>query len=46
MKELQRMGPEMGGMLPGMKGMPGLGGGRGSTATQSIKSRFKQKKKR
>ena len=25
MKELQRMGPDMGGLMPGMKGMPGLG---------------------
>jgi signal recognition particle subunit SRP54 len=43
MKELQKMDPNM---VPGMKGMPGLGGARGSTATQSIKSKFKQRKKR
>ncbi len=43
MRELQKMDPNM---MPGMKGMPGLGGGRGSTATQSVKARFKQKKRR
>jgi hypothetical protein len=31
--------------MPGMKGLPNFGG-KGSTATQSIKSRFKQRKKR
>jgi signal recognition particle subunit SRP54 len=43
MKELQKMDPNM---VPGMRGMPGIGGGRGSTATQSIKTKFKQRKKR
>lgn len=43
MKELQKMDPNM---VPGMKGMPGIGGMRGSTATQSIKTKFKQRKKR
>lgn len=40
MKELQNMDPAM---MPGLKGMPGLGRG-GSTATQSIKSKFKKRK--
>ena len=43
MKELQKMDPNM---VPGMRGMPGIGGARGSTATQSIKTKFKQRKKR
>jgi len=34
-----------GGAMPGLSGMPGLGS-RGSTHTESIKSRFKQRKKR
>jgi len=42
MKELSQSG---GDMIPGMKGMPGFGG-RGSTRTESVKSRFKQRKKR
>jgi hypothetical protein len=40
MKELSRSAPGAGGM-----GMPGLFG-RGSTATESPKARFKQRKKR
>jgi len=43
MKELQKMDPNM---VPGMRGMPGIGGARGSTATQSVKTKFKQRKKR
>jgi signal recognition particle subunit SRP54 len=42
MKEMSKMGA---GMMPGMKGLPNFGG-KGSTATQSIKARFKQRKKR
>jgi len=42
MRELSKMESNM---IPGMKGMPGLGG-RGSTRTESIKSRFKQRKKK
>lgn len=42
MKELQGMDP---GMMPGLSGMPGLGG-KGSTVTKSVKDRFKQRKKR
>jgi len=42
MRELSRMDPNM---VPGMRGMPALGG-KGSTRTESIKSRFKQRKKR
>jgi signal recognition particle subunit SRP54 len=42
MKEMSRMGSSM---MPGMKGLPGFSG-KGSTATQSVKSRFKQRKKR
>ena len=42
MKELQSMDPSM---MPGVKGMPGIGMGRGgSTATQSIKSKFKKRR--
>ena len=33
------------GMVPGLKGMPNLGG-RGSTKTSSVKRGFKQRKKR
>ena len=43
MKELQKMDPNM---VPGMRGMPGIGGARGSTATQSVKTKFKQRRKR
>jgi signal recognition particle subunit SRP54 len=46
MRELSKM--ESGGMAgagAGMHGLPGLGG-KGSTKTQSIKARFKQRKKR
>jgi len=42
MRELSRTG---GDMMPGLQGMPGFGG-KGSTKTESIKSRFKQRKKR
>ncbi len=42
MRELTR---GAGAMMPGMQGMPGMSG-RGSTYTESIKSRFKQRKKR
>lgn len=42
MREMSKIDPNM---IPGMKGVPGLGG-RGSTRTESIKSRFKQRKKR
>ena len=35
----------MGGMLPGVKGLPNfMGGKKGSTATPSIKSKFKKRK--
>lgn len=40
MKELAKSDPNM---IPGIKGMPGIGG-RGTTKTESIKSRFKQRK--
>ncbi len=43
MKDLQSLDP---GMIPGMKGLPGFGGRGGSTATESVKSRFKPRKKR
>ncbi|MFO0873763.1 MAG: signal recognition particle protein [Phycisphaerales bacterium] len=42
MKELQAMDP---GMMPGVSGMPGMGG-KGSTATRSVKERFKSRKRR
>lgn len=42
MREISKIDPNM---IPGMKGLPGLGG-RGSTRTESIKSRFKQRKKK
>ncbi len=42
MRELSRMDPSM---VPGMKGLPGLGT-KGSTRTQSIKTQFKQRKKK
>lgn len=42
MKDLAKADP---GMMPGVKGMPGLGR-RGSTRTKSVKSKFKQRKKR
>ncbi len=42
MKEMGNMDPSM---VPALKGMPGLGG-KGSTRTESIKSKFKQRKKR
>jgi signal recognition particle subunit SRP54 len=42
MRELSRMDS---GMIPGMKGLPAFGG-KGSTRTESIKSRFKQRKRR
>ncbi len=42
MREMSKIDPNM---IPGMKGLPGLGG-RGSTRTESIKSRFKQRKKK
>jgi signal recognition particle subunit SRP54 len=42
---VKSMGGEGVGMLPGMKGMPGLGSGRGSTHTASIKERFKKRKR-
>ena len=42
MKELSRSSTEM---MPGLKGMPGFSG-KGSTRTESMKSRFKQRKKR
>ena len=41
-RELAKAGP---GMMPGLKGLPRLGG-KGSTATQSVKSQFKQRKKK
>ncbi|HMN95423.1 MAG TPA: signal recognition particle protein [Phycisphaerales bacterium] len=41
MKELQSMDPAM---MPGLEGVPGLGSRR-STATESIKSRFKKRKR-
>jgi len=43
MRELSKMDPNM---IPGMKGMPGIGGGKGSTKTVSIKAAFKQRKKK
>ncbi|MBM4113937.1 MAG: signal recognition particle protein, partial [Phycisphaerae bacterium] len=43
MKELASAGGA--GAMPGLSGMPGFGG-RGSTRTESIKSKFKQRKKR
>jgi signal recognition particle subunit SRP54 len=42
MRELSKMDPNM---IPGMKGMPGIGG-KGSTKTVSIKAAFKQRKKK
>lgn len=42
MRELSKTDP---GMIPGMKGLPGMGS-RGSTRTVSPKQRFKQRKKR
>lgn len=46
MKAMREMSAAGGaGAMPGMAGMPTLGG-RGSTHTESIKSRFKQRKKR
>jgi len=42
-RELQRTDPNL---VPGLKGMPGLGGGKGSTHTVSVKSKYKQRKKR
>jgi hypothetical protein len=46
-RELAKAGP---GMIPGMKGLKGMPGmfpgGKGSTATQSVKSQFKQRKKK
>ena len=43
-KELGAKGG-MGGLMPGLEGMPGLGmRSKGSTATPSIKSRFKKRK--
>jgi signal recognition particle subunit SRP54 len=42
MKELGRMDSSM---MPGMTGMPGFGG-KGNTRTESVKARFKQRKKR
>jgi signal recognition particle subunit SRP54 len=42
MRELSKIDP---GMVPGMKGLPGIGG-KGSTKTVSIKSQFKQRKKK
>jgi len=33
------------GMVPGLQGMPSMGGGRGSTFTASVKSKFKKRKK-
>ncbi|MEM7230361.1 MAG: signal recognition particle protein [Planctomycetota bacterium] len=42
MRELAAAGPDG---MPGLKGMPMLGG-KGSTKTQSVKSGFKQRKKR
>lgn len=41
-KELGSAG--MGGMLPSVKGLPGFGKPKGSTATPSIKDRFKKRK--
>lgn len=42
-KELGASGAGMGGLLPGVQGLPGLRS-KGSTATPSIKSRFKKRK--
>ena len=42
MRELSKIDA---GMVPGMKGLPGIGG-KGSTKTVSIKSQFKQRKKK
>ena len=42
MRELSRANP---GMVPGVQNMPSLGG-RGSTKTESHRSRFKQKKRK
>jgi signal recognition particle subunit SRP54 len=42
MRELSKMDPAM---MPGLGGLPAMGG-KGTTKTQSIKSRFKQRKKR
>ncbi|MCZ6834188.1 MAG: signal recognition particle protein [Planctomycetota bacterium] len=41
-RELQRTDPNL---VPGLKGMPGIGSARGSTKTKSIKSSFKKRKK-
>jgi hypothetical protein len=43
MRELSKMYPNL---MPGMKGMPGIGGSKGSTKTVSIKAAFKQRKKK
>jgi len=45
MKAMRELSKSGGDMMPGLKGMPTLGG-RGSTKTQSRKSGFKQRKKR
>ena len=42
MRELQRTDPNL---IPGIKGMPGLGG-KGSTKTVSVKQQYKKRKKR
>ncbi len=47
MKAMTQMGAEGGagleGLVPGVKGLPGMGG-RGSTATPSVKSKFKKRR--
>lgn len=43
MRELSKMDPNM---MPGIKGMPNFGGGKGSTFMPTRKSGFKQRKKR
>jgi signal recognition particle subunit SRP54 len=45
MKAMRELSKSGGDMMPGLKGMPTLGG-RGSTKTQSRKSGFKQRKRR
>jgi signal recognition particle subunit SRP54 len=44
-KAVKGMGSEGMSMLPGMKGMPGLGSGKGSSHSVSIKERFKKRKR-
>src|SRR6185503_19154533 len=45
MKAMRELSKLDSGLIPGMKGLPGMPG-KGSTRTESIKSRFKQRKKR